>query len=342
MLFNKINRKELKILVQNETFKRITLSFYRYIYINEPQVFRDELYQKLHSLNCFGRIYIANEGINAQMSVPEHEYTAFLELINEFVYLENIPIKKAIGEDGKSFFVLDIKLKNKLVADGLPDHSFDVTNVGTHLDAAEFNQAMAQKNTVVVDMRNFYESEIGHFENAIRPNADSFREELPLTLELLKDQEEHKILLYCTGGIRCEKASAYLKHHGFKDVNQLYGGIINYTQQVSEQGLENKFRGKNFVFDERLGEKITAEIVAKCHQCAQPADQHRNCANDYCHILFVQCANCAQKYENCCSAQCKDFWALTPEQRKLSYEDYTFSGNRKNGQTHRPRLPQPK
>jgi UPF0176 protein len=113
--------------------------------------------------------------------------------------------------------------------------------------------------------------------------------------------------MYCTGGIRCEKASAYMLHNGFKNVFHLEGGIINYANQVKEKGLDSKFHGKNFVFDDRLGERITDEIIAKCHQCGKPADTHVNCANEACHLLFIQCEECKQKYEGCCSNECLEF-----------------------------------
>jgi len=121
--------------------------------------------------------------------------------------------------------------------------------------------------------------------------------------------------MYCTGGVRCEKASAYLKHHGFQDVNQLYGGIIEYARQVKEENIESKFRGKNFVFDERLGERITDEVIAHCHQCGEPCDSHTNCANDDCHLLFIQCPACREKYQGCCSDECCQVISLPPGER---------------------------
>ena len=137
----------------------------------------------------------------------------------------------------RTFYIL-IKIKDKIVADGLDDSSFDVTDTGKHLSANEFNQAMKAPNTIVVDMRNQYESEVGHFQGAICPDADTFREELPMVKDQLKGKEDKKILLYCTGGIRCEKASAYLKHNGFKDTNQLHGGIIEYKNEIEKKGIK--------------------------------------------------------------------------------------------------------
>lgn len=122
--------------------------------------------------------------------------------------------------------------------------------------------------------------------------------------------------MYCTGGIRCEKASAYYKHKGFKNVYQLEGGIIEYTRQVNNLNLENKFFGKNFVFDHRRGERITDDVIANCHQCGSPCDNHVNCANEACHLLFIQCDACAEAMNNCCSVDCKEIHELPFEEQK--------------------------
>ena len=132
-------------------------------------------------------------------------------------------------------------------------------------------------------MRNHYESEIGHFTNAIKPDVDTFRESLPIIeTQLSEHKQDKKLLMYCTGGIRCEKASAYFKHKGFENVYQLEGGIIEYTRQVKAEGLKSKFIGKNFVFDHRLGERITDDIVSQCHQCGAHGGRiyPRRCGGD--------------------------------------------------------------
>lgn len=304
-LHNKINREELRQRLYAEDFNRKTISFYKYHYLNDPQEFRDSIYRDWFALNCFGRIYVAREGINAQMSVPEHHFNAFMETLNKYDILREIPIKYAVEDNGKSFYKLTIKVRPKLVADGLDDGAYDVTNVGKHLSGLEFHELSARKDSVVVDMRNFYESEIGHFEGAICPEADTFREELEIVTEILQDKKDKRILLYCTGGIRCEKASAYLKHHGFKDVNQLHGGILEYARQIKAANLEPRFIGKNFVFDERMGESINGEVISRCHQCGAPCDTHTNCANNSCHLLFIQCPECAHKHNGCCTPECE-------------------------------------
>lgn len=305
-LYNRINKEELKKHLMEEPFQRKTISFYRYFYLENPQEFRDSIFRDWFLLDCFGRIYVAREGINAQMSVPEHYFEAFLKTLEKYEILNGIPIKYAIEDDGKSFYKLTIKVRPKLVADGLDDGAYDVTNVGKHLSGLEFHNQIGQKNTVVVDMRNYYESEIGRFEGAICPEADTFREELEIVTDLLEDKKDQKILLYCTGGIRCEKASAYMKHKGFEDVNQLHGGILEYARQIKAANLESKFIGKNFVFDERLGESVNGQIISRCHQCGKSCDSHSNCANHGCHILFIQCPECAEKYHHCCTPECAD------------------------------------
>ena len=185
------------------------------------------------------------------------------------------------------------------------------------LELKQFNMLIEDPNVVLVDMRNHYESEIGHFKNAVTPDVDTFRESLDIIEDDLKDhKEDKKLVMYCTGGIRCEKASAYYKYKGFKNVYQLEGGIINYTRQVEAEGLENKFIGKNFVFDERRSERISDDVIAHCHQCGTSADLHTNCANEACHLLFIQCESCKAKMENCCSSNCQEIIKLSFEEQK--------------------------
>jgi len=315
VLHNLLSKEELKQQLAGETFRRTTLSFYRYVILNDTAQFRDNLYQELNLLGVLGRIYLANEGINAQISIPEHNMNLFRELVDSIPQLNNVPFKIAVEDDGKSFYKLIIRIKNKIVADGLNDELFDVTNVGKHLSAKEFNEALHDPKTIVIDMRNHYESEVGKFKGALVPDTDTFRDTLPVAVDMVKDKKDHKILLYCTGGIRCEKASAYFRHQGFNDVNQLLGGIIDYARQVKAEGLEPEFIGKNFVFDDRLGERITGDIISVCHQCGQPSDDHTNCANDDCHLLFIQCASCRDQYNNCCSDACSSIAALPFEEQ---------------------------
>lgn len=308
----------LKAQMANDNIPRSTVSFYKYFKIENPSEFRDVFYQNAQSLGVLGRVYIASEGINAQVSVP----TANFESLKTFLYsissLNQVRLNTAVADDSHSFYMLKVKLRKKIVADGLDDNSFDPANTGEYLSAKAFNEITDDPNTILVDMRNHYESEVGNFEGAILPDVDTFREELQVAEDLLKDNKEKNLVMYCTGGIRCEKASAYMKHLGFKNVYHLEGGIIKYARDAKSQGLSNKFKGVNFVFDERLAERISDDVIAQCHQCGSPFDVHTNCANLGCHILFIQCPTCKENYSNCCSEVCKEVIQMPiEEQRKI-------------------------
>ncbi len=317
-LYNTLSAKEREKLIDEAGKDRLTLSFYQYAHLEDPKAFRDQLFIKWDALDVLGRIYIAKEGINAQISLPADQFNTFKAELDSISFLKDVRLNIAIEQDNKSFLKLKIKVRHKIVADGLNDDTFDVTDKGVHLNAVEFNELLEQDNTVVIDMRNHYESEIGHFKNAVTPDVDTFRDSLPIIENDLQEFKEDKnLLMYCTGGIRCEKASAYFKHKGFKNVYQLEGGIIEYTRQVRDQGLENKFIGKNFVFDDRRAEQISEDIIARCHQCGKPCDTHTNCANDACHLLFIQCDECKAEMNNCCSANCKEINSLPFEEQKV-------------------------
>ncbi|MHC5353195.1 oxygen-dependent tRNA uridine(34) hydroxylase TrhO [Myroides sp. LJL115] len=316
-LYNTLSAEERALLIEQTGEKRLTLSFYAYAKIQDPQQFRDDLFLAWNQLDALGRTYVAHEGINAQMSVPASNFEAFRDTLEKYDFMKGIRLNVAVEQDDLSFLKLTVKVRKKIVADGLNDDTFDVTNKGIHLRAKEFNKLLEDPNTVVVDFRNHYESEVGHFVGAITPDVDTFRESLPIIKEQLEGiKEEKNLLMYCTGGIRCEKASAYFKHHGFKNVYQLEGGIIEYTRQIKEDGLESKFIGKNFVFDHRLGERITDDVIANCHQCGSPCDTHVNCANEACHLLFIQCDNCAETMHGCCSNDCLETIQLPLEEQK--------------------------
>ena len=316
-LYNNLSAKERAALIKKAGKERLTISFYKYAKIKNPELFRDHLFISWNKLDVLGRIYVANEGINAQLSVPAENFNAFKAHLDTILFLEHVRLNIAIEHDNFAFLKLKVKVRDKIVADGLNDTTFDVTNKGVHVGAEQFNELIEDPNVVLVDMRNHYESEIGHFKNAVTPDVDTFRESLDIIEEDLRDhKEDKKLVMYCTGGIRCEKASAYYKHKGFKQVFQLEGGIINYTRQVENEGLENKFIGKNFVFDERRSERISDDVIAQCHQCGEPADMHTNCANEACHLLFIQCEACKEKMENCCSTNCMEVHRLPFEEQK--------------------------
>ncbi len=331
-------KAEQKASVERDGIARVTLSFYKYVKIENPEALRTELLMRWGALGCFGRIYVAHEGINAQMNVPKHnwdQFDAYMKHKPEFV---GIPYKFAVEEGPvPSFYKLTIKVRRKVVADGLNDESFDVTDTGLYLTAREMNEYVNDPDAIVVDMRNSYESEIGHFEGAIRPQVDTFREELALAPEILKEHKGKKVALYCTGGIRCEKASAWLKHNGFTDVKHLKGGVIDYKHQVAREGLPNYYKGKNFVFDERLGERIGEEIISHCHLCrTNKSDAHYHCKNQVCHVLFLGCDSCLEKKRGYCSYYCMTFDRL-PISWKKKYARW-YNARRKSEQFRKAKL----
>ena len=315
-LHNRVDRKVLREQLAQSEQARTTVSFYKYWNIPDVQQFRDDLFRDWQEMGVLGRTYVAAEGINAQISVPSDRFEAFRDHLYSIEWLNGLRLNVAVEDDGKSFFKLTIKIKEKIVADGIHDPAFDATNCGEHLKVAEFNEITDREDTLLVDMRNHYESEVGHFEGAVCPDVDTFREEIEALEKLAEQHKEGPIVMYCTGGIRCEKASAYLRHKGYDNVYQLEGGIIEYTRRAQEAGLRNKFIGKNFVFDERMAERISDDVIAQCHQCGKPADDHTNCANLACHTLFIQCAECAEKYEGTCGPECQEIIHLSEEEQE--------------------------
>jgi UPF0176 protein len=345
-LRNKYGPQELRARLEAEGFPRTTLSFYRYVQLADPVALRNELYSEWEALGVLGRIYLAHEGINAQLSVPTHHFEAFRKAIDARPEFANVPFKIAVeptsaeASAGKgqwhSFLKLILKVRPKLVADGLADNAFDVSNVGEHLDAEAFNRKL-EEGALVVDMRNNYECLVGHFEGAYLPKAETFRGAIDEVVDMLRQQGSQdavssdrstqcsdtyrsdgtdagpEILLYCTGGIRCEKASAWLRHHGITNVGQLHGGIIDYARQVRAKGLPSKYKGQNFVFDGRLAERITADVVSTCMQCGQASDRITNCQQHTCNVLLVQCEACATKYADCCTPSCREIHLLPEE-----------------------------
>ena len=325
-LYNTLSAREREVLIEASGEDRLTISFYQYAHIGNPEILRNHLFITWNELDVLGRIYVAKEGVNAQISVPRSHFDAFKEHLDSIHFLKGIRLNIAIEQDNKSFLKLKVKVRDKIVADGLKDDTFDVTKKGVHVSAQEFNALIDDPDSVVVDMRNHYESEIGHFQTAVTPDVDTFRDSLDIIEEQLAEHKENKkLVMYCTGGIRCEKASAYYKHKGFQQVYQLEGGIIEYTRQVREQGLENKFIGKNFVFDDRRAERISDEVIAQCHQCGKACDTHVNCANDACHLLFIQCEECQEKMDGCCSDSCQEIHSLPYEEQKALRKGKVYS-----------------
>lgn len=317
MLHNKYDKETLLEKLNNEDFSRVTCSFYNYLSIEDPQALRKSLYQAFAELSVNGRIYVSYEGINAQVSVPEPHYDRFKDLLDSNEVTKGVKLRTGVQQDNQSFLKLVIKVRKYIVADGLNKDWLKFKDKGNHLKPMDFHQIVKEKKATVIDMRNFYESELGFFEGAVRPKAATFREEIQEVIETFKDKKDEKILLYCTGGIRCEKASAYMIEKGFTDVNQLEGGIVEYVNEVRKHGVEPLFKGVNFVFDERMTERVTEDILSVCGNCGKPADTPVNCENQGCHVLFVQCEECSQKFDSCCSQECQELWAKGERRESL-------------------------
>ena len=314
-LYNIYGKEQLKDRLENENFSRITCSFYNYHSIENLESTRDNLYNDLDALNILGRIYIAKEGINAQFNIPDYNWDAFLSLDNKYPFLKNIKIKKAVQE-GVSFLKLKVLIKDEIVAWGISRKEYNMDKTGQHLNAVEFNNLIAEEDTLLIDMRNRYESEVGRFENAICPQSKRSKDLIKEVKKLIENKKNKKIAIYCTGGIRCEKASSHLIKEGYENVFQLDGGIIEYAHQIKKKNLKSKFIGKNFVFDNRLGERITDDVIAECHLCDSPSDEHINCNNDACHILFIICEDCSAELDGCCSSECQEIYHLPIKDHK--------------------------
>ena len=237
-LHNKIDSRLLKEKMQSASEDRTTISFYKYHHIGNPYDFRNELYKNFETLKVMGRVYVASEGVNAQISVLSAKLDEFKNYLGSISFLRGVRLNTAVQDNGKSFFKLKILVRKKIVADGLNDSTFDVTDQGVHVNAVEFNRLSSDPDTVIVDMRNHYESEVGHFINAIRPDVDTFREELQVVEDLMKEQKDKNLLMYCTGGIRCEKASAWMKHLGFKIFFSSTAASLNMLRKLKSLGLK--------------------------------------------------------------------------------------------------------
>ncbi|HMI76849.1 MAG TPA: rhodanese-related sulfurtransferase, partial [Buchnera sp. (in: enterobacteria)] len=304
VLHNRIAREILKKNMHIDNEERITISFYKYVIFNNPKHVRDILYIHLNTLNILGRIYIAKEGINAQISVPLKNYNLIKIVLKQFIpNCHNLKINKSLDMK-KSFWVLKIKVKKKLLCDGIENIVFNPKNVGIYIKAKEVNKMLHDKNVIFIDMRNKYEYEIGHFKKAINIPANTFREQLQYILCELKYDKNKTIVMYCTGGIRCEKATFLMKYNGFKNIYHIEGGILGYVHDAKKNNLPIYFQGKNFVFDARLGERVTNDIISLCHQCKMKCDSHKNCKYNFCHDLFIQCDICNIKFQGCCSIVC--------------------------------------
>lgn len=304
-LHNVLSKKELKNNISFDTTPRLTLSFYKYFLIDNPEEYRNIIYKNFYEYNVLGRIYISKEGINAQISIPVKYYCYMKKFLFQLdSSLKNLRINQSLSSDQQSFWVLSVKVRRKIVQDGINKPFFNFHNVGIYIKSKEVNAMLNDEKVIFIDMRNSYEYKIGHFEKAIEIKSLTFREQLKKVIKLMHFAKNKKIVLYCTGGIRCEKASSWMLFNGFKYIYHIEGGIIGYVHDAKKNGLPILFKGKNFVFDGRMSEKVSDDILSFCEQCHQPSDTYVNCNYNLCHLLFIQCSKCTIKFNKCCSLSC--------------------------------------
>jgi UPF0176 protein len=279
------------------------LAFYCYADIENPKREIKQHKRFLESLDVRARIYIANNGINAQMSLAEGDAATYMDWLKADPRFASVQFKIDPYHE-HVFPKLTIKYREQLVAlDQLPD----LKNGGDHVPPEKWDEMLAQRdeNTLLIDVRNDYESKIGHFEGAERPPLKTFRQfpEYAEQLAKQKDPKKTKVMMYCTGGIRCETYSALLKEKGFENVVQLQGGVIHYGHKMGNK----HWKGKLFVFDDRLSAPISDdehELISTCSFCPTKSDAYYNCANMDCNELFLSCPDCAEKLQGCCSEAC--------------------------------------
>ncbi|MGR3912889.1 MAG: rhodanese-related sulfurtransferase [Candidatus Rhabdochlamydia sp.] len=284
--------------------KYCVLAYYNFTPLEDPahDVVRHKKFFLTRDIRS--RIYISHEGINGQMSASLQAAEEYMEWMRNDPRFKDTEFKIHSWHE-HCFPRQTVKLKTQLVA---LDYPADLSQTGTHLSPEEWKNMLASKDeeTILIDVRNQYEWDIGHFEGAELPQLNTFREfpDYVDALKETKDPKKTKVMMYCTGGIRCELYSALMKAKGFDEVYQLQGGIIKYGM---EEGVDH-WRGKLFVFDDRLSVPISEnhpeEIISHCHTCHALSDMYFNCANMDCNNLFLACHSCAEKEKGCCSKTC--------------------------------------
>lgn len=291
------------------------LAYYSFVSIEEPLKQIEAHKQFLQDKDAKARIYVSEQGINGQMSIAQDEAHAYIDWLHAIPEFQDMPIKVQHHHE-HAFPRLTIKYRKQLVA---IDTEVDITDNAEHVSPEQWCSMLEEQNKyLVIDVRNDYETEVGHFEQAICPPLKNFRD-FPQYIETLKkehDPQKTKVMMCCTGGIRCEVYSALMKKQGFTNVYQLEGGIINYGQRMGNK----HWKGKLFVFDDRLtvpiAEDAPEETISQCHLCQQSSDHIYNCANMDCNHLFIACDACLEKFQGCCSSSC----IQAPRTRPLEHQ----------------------
>ncbi|CAI2165903.1 12444_t:CDS:2 [Funneliformis geosporum] len=284
-----------------------TFSFYSFNWNLQAslQELRENMLSRLEEMGIVGRIYIASEGINAQVSCPIEKLEELRKYCDEVLNLNDVVFNFSTYHV-KAFRKLHVKARNKIVADGLESGLYDLSKQPYYLAPEEWHKALsnAKEPPLLIDMRNHYERQIGYFVNSVRPDVDTFRDSIKAMNEICEGKQNEEIYMYCTGGIRCSKAGSILLSKGFKSVKMLKGGITAYGRFVKDNpSVTSLYKGRNFTFDKRLGEPITNDIISQCHTCGKPCDTHTNCRNKTCNLLFIQCEECKIRLQRTCGTE---------------------------------------
>ncbi|MCX5921845.1 MAG: rhodanese-related sulfurtransferase [Candidatus Dependentiae bacterium] len=278
--------------------------FYKYVDIQYPKQILKWQTQICQDLGLKGRIILAHEGINGTLAGDNTMVERYITLMNNHELFGAIDFKKSEG-DSDYFPRLRIVIKDEIVNFGQDTQKVTVRDGGRHLTPAQAHALLQDKpeNLVILDTRNNYESRIGTFTDAIIPDIKNFRD-LPEYLDINAEQfKDKKVLMFCTGGVRCERATAYLNQKGIaQEVYQVEGGIVRYTEQFPD----GYFRGKNYVFDSRVAVKINDDILSICDLCSNASDDYTNCLNATCNKHFIACQDCVTQYHNTCSKECSE------------------------------------
>jgi len=293
-------------------YKNKVISFYKYVAIENPEALMKEHLEWCRENGILGKVYLAKEGISGSIFGDEDAISKYKEHLKNYKIFEDVWFKETTT-DQIAYSKMHVRVKEEIVNSGLSDTKLEHTAPKlTPEQLLKFYED--KKDFVIVDARNWYESKIGKFKNAITPQITHFRE-WPKVVELLSEHKDKTIVTYCTGGIRCEKASAYMREQGFKDVYQIDGGILNYIQQFPDTFWE----GGMFVFDDRKvldsNTKEELKYIASCYFCNKPTSYHINCHNQDCDKIFVCCHECKIEKEYCCSEECR-----TSENKRKKYD----------------------
>jgi len=279
------------------------LLYYKYVTIEYPKHIVKWQQKICADLQFKGRILVSHEGINGTLGGTAENIERYKKIMAQHGMFGDIDFKESDG-GAECFPRMSIKVRNEAVSLGIPYDALTPRNAGQHLSPEETHALITQNpdDLVILDARNNYEWTIGKFTNAITPDIENFRD-LPAYLdENLEQFKDKQVLMYCTGGIRCERASAYLNEKQVaKKVYQMNGGIHRYVEQYPD----GFFRGKNYVFDGRIAVKVNDDILAQCVHCAEPCDTYHNCLNAQCNKHFISCDMCIQKLNSSCSQMCK-------------------------------------